>query len=167
MRFFCFIISLALALSSCASPRIESVPATLPDAMLRLDEILNDEIKSRMKSGEIRASELHFTLGMRLRNQWKLWHDSPLANYFKNLGVEDPDAMSAIIIESYIRRATGTPLDIEAQIQKHKAEWDAQEPMRKLIKKRMEDLENQAKGEQRNEAAPMVINPSPEALPAH
>lgn len=134
--------------------------------MLALDKILDDEMKSRIKAGEFRASDLHFSLGMRLRNQWGLWSDSVLAQYFKELGIEGPDAMSWIIIETYIRRATGKALDVEAQIQKHRAEWDAQEPIRNRLKKQMEALKaKQAKEGQTNEAEPTVVNPSPEAEP--
>jgi hypothetical protein len=43
----------------------------------------------------------HMPLSMQLRNDWGLWMNSRLANYFSARGVSDPDEMSGIVFRYY------------------------------------------------------------------
>lgn len=45
--------------------------------------------------------KFHLTLGMQIRNHWKLWDkNSTIAEQFKSQGISHPEAMSSIVIEA-------------------------------------------------------------------
>jgi hypothetical protein len=88
------------------------VPTDLLDAVVELDRMLPG--KTKREIAEIpptRLVELHFGLGMALRNHWGLWRDSRLAKYFIARGVWHPDDMSAILIEAYSAHLHGRAVD--------------------------------------------------------
>ena len=66
----------------------------------------------------------HQGLGRWLRNNWGLWAGSRLSKYFNDLGIEHPDDMSAIILDSFWRHLNDRPLDLQAQIAYYKAYWE-------------------------------------------
>jgi hypothetical protein len=127
-----------LLLTSCSFAKPEagdpapdhSGPVNLTQALEHLDAMLSESDKEKIRGGTISPVSLHMSLGMRLRNELGLWTGSALAKHFNDLGIMDPDAMSAIVLETYIRSATGKPLDIDKQIRIHKAHWDSQQDMR-------------------------------------
>ena len=135
-----FVVLIVLACPACFSfeGRIPAeleltkniVPENIVDALTMLDGMIDEDIKRKIKGGEIAPSDLHFSLGMRLRNIWGLWSGSRLAGYFNKIGIEDPDAMSAIILETYYRKLSGRPLEIEEQVARHKAYWDSKKWLR-------------------------------------
>lgn len=106
------------------------VPENIDEALTMLDGMIDEDLKRKIKGGEIDPSDLHFSLGMRLRNRWGLWSGSRLAGYFNKIGIEDPDAMSAIILETYFRKSNGRPLEIDEQVARHKAYWDSKKGLR-------------------------------------
>jgi hypothetical protein len=66
----------------------------------------------------------HFGLGMNLRNEWGLWYDSPLAQYFNSIGIYNADDMSGIILESYHRLLNGLPINLDEQVKSYKEYWE-------------------------------------------
>lgn len=74
------------------------------DDMMKL--IPEDKIKEIMEyknENDFLGLE-HMGLGMFIRNQYYLWHNSRLKVYFKTLGIEHPDVISQIILTSLYRK---------------------------------------------------------------
>lgn len=67
--------------------------------------------------------EFHHTLGRWMRNEWKLWEDGPLKDYFATLGIWHPDDMSGIILDSFCRYLKGKPIDLEGQVKQYLDYW--------------------------------------------
>jgi hypothetical protein len=108
------------------------IPKDLKDAMRELDRMLSKSIKNKMMfSSERGLLEYHFGLGMWLRNNWGLWHESSLAKYFSKAGVKQPDDMSGIIINCYRRHLNGNEAYDEV-IAKYR---DAEKEIEKQLKK--------------------------------
>ncbi|MFC1610377.1 DUF6794 domain-containing protein [Myxococcota bacterium] len=99
------------------------VPKDLEDALGRLDDRFSADEKEKIKKGEIKAGHMHFGLGMWMRNNWGLWKGSRLARYFNGLGIRHPDDMSGIILESYMRRLKGEPIELEKQVAHYQEYW--------------------------------------------
>lgn len=101
-----------------------TIPKDLEDAFAELDKKLSAEDKANIKSGETKAVDMHFGLGMWMRNNWKLWGGgSPLAKHLQGLGLRHPDDMSGLILTSYVRRLRGEPLEVDKQVEHYKAYW--------------------------------------------
>ena len=82
------------------------IPQTKNDAFAQLDEILSEKDKNELANGE--AIEIHFSLGMWIRNNWiyeqKEEDVTRLAKAFRmDYIVFDPDGLSGKIIEYYQR----------------------------------------------------------------
>jgi len=108
----------------------KTIPKSLSEAIEALDIIVAQSLREKIQKNEVHAVDLHFSLGMGLRNQWGLWRGSALAKYFNELGVMEPDAMSGIIIETYVRKLRNQPLKVEEQIEEHKAYWNSESQKR-------------------------------------
>lgn len=96
----------------------EYSPTNLDDALVQVDRILGEEGRSEvMKKTEPEMIQYHFNLGLWIRNNW-MRHPkpSPLKNYFHQLGINDPDDMSGIILTSYWRKLHGKPIDLDSQV---------------------------------------------------
>ncbi|MBN2693983.1 hypothetical protein JXR93_04900, partial [bacterium] len=74
------------------------IPKDINDCFKELDKILNKEEIELIKKD---ISNLHFGLGMSIRNSWKLWRGSRLSKYFNDLGVYHADYISGIILRNY------------------------------------------------------------------
>lgn len=99
------------------------IPTDMEDALAELMRILHPsrlaEIR-RMKPDEA-AGRLHFSLGMWLRHNWKLWdwgdgERSAMREWFNEQEIHDGDMMSGIILDNFARKLHGLPLRYEAQI---------------------------------------------------
>ena len=69
---------------------------------------------------------LHHTLGRYIRNNWGFWdvnQKTELKAWFSNLGINHPDDMSSICIETYHRMVNAKPIDLENQINLYKIFW--------------------------------------------
>jgi len=85
-------------------------------------------------------------LGMWMRNNWGLWGDSRLADWFAEKGIDHPDDMSTIILKSFWRRLNDRPIALSEQIRTHRAYWDDHEP---ILLDRGKDIDNQIKDSRR------------------
>ena len=90
------------------------LPKTLEECFTYLDQSLDEETKNEIRQlSEIEVIiNLHFTLGMNIRNEWGLWGESELKQYFESKGVMHPDDMSTVILTSHIKYLNGKSKDL-------------------------------------------------------
>jgi hypothetical protein len=102
------------------------IPSSLREALRELDHMLPDDVKASMRCGsEKDMNHYHFALGLWVRNNWGLWAGGALADYFRELGIKQPDDMSGIIFTSYWRQLQGRPIELEAQARYYDNYWSA------------------------------------------
>ncbi len=91
---------------------LKGKPTTLIETFIYLDYIFDDTTKYGFMTlpEDISTSRLHFELGMWIRNNWGLWRNSELKNYFVDKGIVHPDNMSGIILTSYHRHLNNKPI---------------------------------------------------------
>lgn len=95
----------------------DKIPNTLEEGFLILKENLKLEDLELFKNNpEETAALAHFSLGMFLRNEWKLWFDSNLAKWFHEKGILHADDMSGIILLSFGRWLNNYDIKLEEQI---------------------------------------------------
>lgn len=92
----------------------ETIPGTLEEAVLALEDIILPEDKAILEAGQYQAVVLlHDDLGRFLRNKWGLWADSVLAQHLRTKHeVSHPDEMSTFVLMEFCRRNHPTTWDI-------------------------------------------------------
>lgn len=98
-------------------------PKNLDDCLKVLDRLVPIEIKNRLKEGKLTTTELHHSLGRYLRNNWSLWGESELKEWFKGIGIFHPDDMSGIILDSFVLSLKGESINLEGQIKFYQDYW--------------------------------------------
>lgn len=97
-----------------------TIPETLEEAFIHLDSLKGKE--EFIKHG---PASFHHGLGRWLRNNWGFWtKEGKLYEYLVGLGLEHPDDMSGLILESYHRKLLGKPLDVEGQVKYYQDYWE-------------------------------------------
>lgn len=95
-----------------AAPFGVYVPTDLEDTLKELSRMLHPQLIERIKSGtENDLHQYHLGLGMWMRNYWGLWQGSRLSTWFNQEGIQEPDAMSGIILHSYWRHLNAQPIE--------------------------------------------------------
>lgn len=90
----------------------KDIPKNLEECYQFLDKELTEEDRNAIKdSTEEERADYHFGLCMWIRNEWIHPTNSPLYAYFVERGIEDPDAISSIIIEGYHAYLNGKSYD--------------------------------------------------------
>lgn len=79
------------------------IPKNLEEAFPELDRLLSEIDKKEMRAlpGRKEMIKYHLTLGMWMRNNWRLWGGSRLQKYFIDKGVTHPEAMSSVVLYYY------------------------------------------------------------------
>lgn len=79
------------------------IPKDIKECFLQLDILLTKEDIKRIKGLKNKSEtiEYHHSLGMWLRNNWGLWSGSRLQIYLRDRMIDEPDEMSAMILEFY------------------------------------------------------------------
>jgi hypothetical protein len=99
-------------------------PATLTEALDRLEQTLPPETIQRMRDGsEADMCEYHFSVGLWMRNYWGLWAEGPPYRHLAGLGLIHPDDMSGVILRSFRRRLHGEPLRVEDEAARYQEYW--------------------------------------------
>ena len=102
------------------------VPIDLDDSLTHLRCILDDDVVAEMYAGsEDDMVRYHHGLGTGLRNSWGLWGGSRLRDYFHSVGLEHPDDMSGVILDSFWRRLHGKPIRLKSQVRYYQRYWEA------------------------------------------
>jgi len=100
------------------------IPKDLGEAISELDERFPDEEKEFITSNpESCMIEYHSNVGRRIRNEWKLWEGGPLKDWFISKGIDHPDDMSGIMLNSYWRYKNQKPLELDKQIKYYQDYW--------------------------------------------
>jgi hypothetical protein len=100
-------------------------PDSIAGAIIYLDACLEIDEKQKIKeSSRKNLVELHFGLGMQIRNEWGLWHDSPIVKQFRANGIFLADDMSALVIDIYWKHLNGLPLDFKESVALLRKEYD-------------------------------------------
>ncbi len=106
------------------SPTGIYVPKNLDECFSELKKMLSPELVEEMQTGnEADMAQYHHGLGMWLRNNWGLWSGSRLKRYFNNLGINHPDDMSGIILDSFWRNLNHKPVELENQVKYYQEYW--------------------------------------------
>lgn len=120
------------------------VPIDLPDCMRQLDSILTPENKELIRSLEEKdfLAKTHFSLGMWIRNNWRLWAGSRLATYFDEQGIHHPDDMSGVILRCYYHYFRGEKVNYQQMLRKERRQEEQwAKKQEKSRKKEQEDWE--------------------------
>lgn len=97
------------------------IPETLEEAIQVVIENTSKEDIERIREGEEYS---HFGVGMYLRNSWGLWHDSILAQHFKNrFGLGHADDMSGLIVGGAMCQIRGDEFHPDAISNGYKIYW--------------------------------------------
>ena len=94
--FFAFVITFCLSCYSQSklpsNEKDEIQPENLADAILFLDADLPLSMKQEIKrASRDDLAKYHFSLGLTVRNQWKLGRDTSLSAWFKKNGIYGAD----------------------------------------------------------------------------
>lgn len=103
----------------------DKVPINLEDALTLLKEGLSKEDIKFIKEPKFEPAQLHFSVGMALRNAWSLWEkDTILVQWFKQkYGIEHADDISGLILDCLHKDIVGQPRRDEALAKKYIAHW--------------------------------------------
>lgn len=100
------------------------IPIDLEDCFIEMDKMLSEEFIEIIKTGDEKdLYEYHMSLGLWIRNNWGLWGESHLKDFFTSYEIYHPDDMSSIIITSYYRNLNDLPIDLSEQIEYYKEYW--------------------------------------------
>lgn len=95
-------------------------PTTLDEAVDCLIAHMTEADKKAYANG---SPAPHFTLGTNMRNDWGLWHDSPLATFFKSNGIYHADDMSGTIFDCLRARLKSELFDIKERADYYRNWW--------------------------------------------
>lgn len=80
---------------------MSDVPTTLAEVIDAEILLMSDQDKLNIiAQSKDDLIQYHHSWGQYIRNHYRLWHDSLLAQHLKALGHEHPDDMSMVIIEA-------------------------------------------------------------------
>lgn len=100
----------------------DNIPANLDEAVSLLESGLST--RDRKAIAESSPHDWHFSVGMHLRNTWKLWEpQSPLSLWFGKLGIYHADDMSGIIIKALKCKVDETEFDLTEEVAYYKSYW--------------------------------------------
>lgn len=106
----------------------EDVPNNLQEALELLDKDVLEDVKQEIRDYTPITQNSHFMCciigGMGMRNAWGLWHDSPLASWFRERGIWHADDMSAIIGTAFYHRLVGDKTIDDEWLAKERAFYD-------------------------------------------
>lgn len=106
------------------SPTGVYIPTDLEDCFKELKKMLPADLVEKMKSApEKDMIKYHFGLGRWMRNNWGLWSQSRLREYFKKLGLAHPDDMSSVVLKCFWRHLNNKPLKVDEQVKYYQEYW--------------------------------------------
>ncbi len=104
------------------------IPKDLKDAHTQLLKILPEREIEKIRNGlEADMKNYHSNLGRRIRNNWGLWGESRLAQFFHKMGITHADDISAIILDTFWCHLNKKDFQLEKRIKYYREYWKAME----------------------------------------
>jgi hypothetical protein len=99
----------------------DRVPASLDQALDLLDAALEKQEKEAWRSmTAARMFDLQFSIARTLRHDWSLLDpDAPLRIYFRELGLDDPEEVSLLLIDAYWRSYNNEAIPVEELVREY------------------------------------------------
>lgn len=103
----------------------DSVPTDLAQCIEYVLQCLDSKDIVGIVNGKINSEQMHFGLGMYLRNSWSLWDTTTHLNqWFRaNLRIGHADDISGVIIEAVVHRIRNEPFDHKEYVKTFHAHW--------------------------------------------
>ncbi len=122
------------------------IPVDLEDCFLEMDKMLSEEFIEKIRTGDEEDLYVyHMSFGLWIRNNWGLWAESLLKDFFNSYEIFHPDDMSSIIITSYYRNLNDLPIDLSEQVEYYKEYWkniDDEEIENRELEERDDEFED-------------------------
>ncbi|NUY82705.1 hypothetical protein HUK80_17515 [Flavobacterium sp. MAH-1] len=121
------------------------IPKNLEDSFKSLDRIYSDSIKveiTKLSEDEYISGNYRFGIGLWMRNNWQLWGGSRLSKFFRDNGINHPESMSVVLLESYHRYLNHQDLKFQEQKETY-LKYEEEEKIRQ--QKRLEEELSQKK----------------------
>ena len=92
------------------------IPNDVQDAMVQLDQLVDEEGKSRFRSQpeENAVRMIHFTFGRWMIVNWGFYEGSRLSHFLRKKGISYPDDMASTLMYCYHRWLNEKPLQLDA-----------------------------------------------------
>jgi phosphoketolase len=99
----------------------DRVPARFDDALILLDAALTQREKDAWHSmTAAQMFELQATIARTVRTDWSLLDpQSPLRIFFRELGLEDPEEVSMLLIDAYWRMHNQEQIPVEELVREY------------------------------------------------
>jgi len=99
----------------------DRVPSSLEEALSLLDSALTKEEKEAWRSmTAARMFDLQARIARTLRSDWSLLEsDTALRIYFRELGLDDAEEVSLLIIDAYWRRYNNEAIPVEELVREY------------------------------------------------
>jgi hypothetical protein len=99
----------------------DRVPTRMDEALNLLDAALAKNEKEAWRSmTAARMFDLQAKIARTLRSDWSLLDpDTPLRIYFRDLGLDDPEEVSLLIIDAYWRKYNNEAIPIEDLVREY------------------------------------------------
>jgi hypothetical protein len=103
----------------------DSVPKTILEAVDNLVAAISDDEKAFIRGSKDPYSEVHFSAGMYIRNNWSLWEkDTPLVqDAIKTYKIAHGDDISGLIFEWAFAKIRGVEFDPFVLVKKYEEHW--------------------------------------------
>jgi len=100
------------------------IPKNIVECIAVLEATVPSEIVEKfIGTDETSVYEFHHTIGRQLRNNWGLWQNSPLSQWFFSIGVYHADDMSGIIFTTFHRYINKRQIDLAGQVVYYENYW--------------------------------------------
>lgn len=96
------------------------ISQNLDSCFIKMSDILTEEdIDNFKNTAEDEVPKYHFTIGRLIRNNCGLLAESALAQYFRDKGIDGPDDMSEIVLESFYLYLNKKDFQIDERIRQY------------------------------------------------
>lgn len=102
------------------------LPINLKECVKQIDVIIDSTTKENIKSMNESDFGYYYSAELRIwiENNWGLWRDSTLSQYFRKMGIYHSDDMSGIILTSYYRFLIGEKIKLKKQVKHYQEYWE-------------------------------------------
>ncbi len=97
------------------------IPKDIDECFVELRKVFPGDKLGKFKNTDEDdlAGRYHMGVGAWMRKNWELSGDSPLAKYFKQMGISQDGDMSNIILRSFHRRLNNRDIELDAQVKRY------------------------------------------------